>query len=211
MEEEKTIKDIPNKITITVIGKRDSGKTTLLNSLIFPQIINNNNYVITYGYDIRFFQINDSFLIKFFDIGSLEIETNVNVFQSMSLSSHYVIYIIDPKIKESLEYIQYFEDYFKKNQIILIFNKIDQIPEQNSFMNNTNIQSFIQKYNIKNIFYVNSIDVHSINNLKTNLFDLIQKDLNNNAFQQIKNDDFNINPILFHKTIVDRSKRIYCQ
>ena len=211
MEEEKTIKDIPNKITITVIGKRDSGKTTLLNSLIFPQIINNNNYVITYGYDIRFFPINDSFLIKFFDIGSLEIETNVNVFQSMSLSSHYVIYIIDPKIKESLEYIQYFEEYFKKNQIILIFNKIDQIPEQNSFMNNKNIQIFIQKYNIKNIFYVNSMDVHSINNLKTNLFNLIQKDLTNNTFQQIKNDDFNINPILFHKTIVDRSKRIYCQ
>ena len=211
MEEENTIKDIPNKITITVIGKRDSGKTTLLNSLIFPQIINNNNYVITYGYDIRFFQINDSFLIKFFDIGSLEIETNVNVFQSMSLSSHYVIYIIDPKIKESLEYIQYFEEYFKKNQIILIFNKIDQIPEQNSFMNNKNIQIFIQKYNIKNIFYVNSMDVHSINNLKTNLFNLIQKDLTNNTFQQIKNDDFNINPILFHKTIVDRSKRIYCQ
>ena len=211
MEEEKTIKDIPNKITITVIGKRDSGKTTLLNSLIFPQIINNNNYVITYGYDIRFFPINDSFLIKFFDIGSLEIETNVNVFQSMSLSSHYVIYIIDPKIKESLEYIQYFEEYFKKNQIILIFNKIDQIPEQNSFMNNKNIQIFIQKYNIKNIFYVNSMDVHSINNLKTNLFNLIQKDLTNNAFQQIKNDDFNINPILFHKKIVDRSKRIYCQ
>ena len=211
MEEEKTIKDIPNKITITVIGKRDSGKTTLLNSLIFPQIINNNNYVITYGYDIRFFQINDSFLIKFFDIGSLEIETNVNVFQSMSLYSHYVIYIIDPKIKESLEYIQYFEEYFKKNQIILIFNKIDQIPEQNSFMNNKNIQIFIQKYNIKNIFYVNSMDVHSINNLKTNLFNLIQKDLTNNAFQQIKNDDFNINPILFHKKIVDRSKRIYCQ
>ena len=55
------------------------------------------------------------------------------------------------------------------------------------------------------------MDVHSINNLKTNLFNLIQKDLTNNTFQQIKNDNFNINPILFHKTIVDRSKRIYCQ
>ena len=129
----------------------------------------------------------------------------------MSLYSHYIIYIIDPKIKESLEYIKYFEEYFKKNQIILIFNKIDQIPEQNSFMTNTNIQIFIQKYNIKNIFYVNSIDVHSINNLKTNLLNLIQKDLNNNAFQQIKKDDFNINPILFHRTIIDRSKRTYCQ
>ena len=210
-EERKAIKDIPNKITITVIGKRDSGKTTLLNSLIFPQIINNNNYIITYGYDIRFFPINDKILIKFYDIGSLEIESNINMFQSMSLYSHYVIYIIDPKIKESLEYIKYFEEYFKKNQIILIFNKIDQIPEQNSFMNNTNIQIFIQKYNIKNIFYVNSIDIHSINNLKINLFNLIQKDLNNNAFQQIKNDDFNINPILFHRTIIERSKRIYCQ
>ena len=210
-EEPKAIKDIPNKITITVIGKRHSGKTTLLNSLIFPQIINNNNYIITYGYDIRFFPINDKILIKFYDIGSLEIESNVNVFQSMSLYSHYVIYVIDPKIKESLEYIKYFEEYFKKNQIILIFNKIDQIPEQNSFINNTNIQIFIQKYNIKNIFYVNSIDIHSINNLKTNLFNLIQKDLNNNAFQQIKNDDFNINPILFHRTIIDRSKRTYCQ
>ena len=210
-EEPKAIKDIPNKITITVIGKRHSGKTTLLNSLIFPQIINNNNYIITYGYDIRFFPINDKILIKFYDIGSIEFESNVNVFQSMSLYSHYIIYIIDPKIKESLEYIKYFEEYFKKNQIILIFNKIDQIPEQNSFMNNTNIQIFIQKYNIKNIFYVNSIDVHSINNLKTYLFDLIQKDLNNNAFQQIKNDDFNINPILFHRTIIERSKRIYCQ
>ena len=210
-EEPKAIKDIQNKITITVIGKRNSGKTTLLNSLIFPQIINNNNYIITYGYDIRFFPINDKILIKFYDIGCLEIESNINMFQSMSLYSHYVIYIIDPKIKESLEYIKYFEEYFKKNQIILIFNKIDQIPEQNSFMNNTNIQSFIQKYNIKNIFYVNSIDVHSINNLKTNLFNLIQKDLNNNAFQQIKNDDFNINPILFHRTIIDRSKRTYCQ
>ena len=210
-EEPKAIKDIQNKITITVIGKRNSGKTTLLNSLIFPQIINNNNYIITYGYDIRFFPINDKILIKFYDIGCLEIESNINMFQSMSLYSHYVIYIIDPKIKESLEYIKYFEEYFKKNQIILIFNKIDQIPEQNSFMNNTNIQSFIQKYNIKNIFYVNSMDVHSINNLKTNLFNLIQKDLTNNAFQQIKNDDFNINPILFHRTIIDRSKRTYCQ
>ena len=39
MEEQKSIREIPNKITITVIGNRYSGKTTLLNSLIFPQIM----------------------------------------------------------------------------------------------------------------------------------------------------------------------------
>ena len=71
MEEQKSIREIPNKITITVIGNRYSGKTTLLNSLIFPQIINNNNYTKTYGYDIRFLQINDNTIIKFFDIGDL--------------------------------------------------------------------------------------------------------------------------------------------
>ena len=38
MEEMKPINQIPNKITITVIGNRCSGKTTLLNSLIFPEI-----------------------------------------------------------------------------------------------------------------------------------------------------------------------------
>ena len=55
MEEIKTINEIPNKITITVIGNRCSGKTTLLNSLIFPEIIN-YKYII---FKILFININD--------------------------------------------------------------------------------------------------------------------------------------------------------
>ena len=54
MEEEKNIKSVRNKIIITIIGKRFSGKTTLLNSLIFPEIIKDNTYIMTCGYDIRF-------------------------------------------------------------------------------------------------------------------------------------------------------------
>ncbi len=210
MEEVKLIKEVPNKITITVIGNRYSGKTTLLNSLIFPQIVNNNNYIKTYGYDIRFLPINDNILIKLFDIGDLELDSNEGVFQSMSWYSHYVIYLIEPKIKESLQYIETFEDVFKKNNIILIFNKIDQVPNNNYFLNDRNVQKFIEKFNINKIFYVNSIDQNSVNNLKKELFDLIQLDIFNKIFTNIRQDDFNQNPVLFHKPIIDRSKRIGC-
>ena len=210
MEDLKLIKEVPNKITITVIGNRYSGKTTLLNSLIFPQIVNNNNYIRTYGYDIRFLPINDNILIKLFDIGDLELESNEGVFQSMSWYSHYVIYLIEPKIKESLQYIETFEDVFKKNNIILIFNKIDQVPNNNYFLNDRNVQKFIEKFNINKIFYVNSIDQNSVNNLKKELFDLIQLDIFNKIFTNIRQDDFNQNPVLFHKPIIDRSKRIGC-
>ncbi len=210
MEEQKSIREIPNKITITVIGNRYSGKTTLLNSLIFPQIINNNNYTRTYGYDIRFLQINDNTIIKFFDIGDLELEPNENVFQSMSWYSHYVMYIIEPKIKESLQYLDIFEDVFKKNNIILVFNKIDQVKEQNYFKNNKDVQKFIQKYDIKNIFYVNATYENSVKDFKEYLFNLIQNDIFNKIFKNIHYDDFNKNPILFHKAVIDRSQKIGC-
>ena len=210
MEEIKTIREIPNKITITVIGNRYSGKTTLLNSLIFPKIINNNNYNRTYGYDIRFLQINDNIIIKLFDIGDLELDKNENVFQSLSWYSHYVIYFIYPKIKESLEYLSIFEDVFKKNQIILIFNKIDQVKDKNFFLKNKAVEKFIQKYNIKNIYYVNSIDQNSVNAFKKELFELIQKDMFNKIFTNVQPDDFNNNPVLFHREVIERSKKIGC-
>jgi len=210
MEEQKSIREIPNKITITVIGNRYSGKTTLLNSLIFPQIIINNNYTRTYGYDIRFLPINDNTIIKFFDIGDLELESNENVFQEMSWYSHYVIYIIEPKIKESLQYLDIFEDVFKKNNIILVFNKIDQVKEQNYFNSNKDVQKFIQKYDIKNISYVNSINENSVRNFKEYLFNLIQDGLFNKIFKNIHYDDFNKNPSLFHKAVIDRSQKIGC-
>ena len=205
----KPINEIPNKITIAVIGNRFSGKTTLLNSLIFPQILI-TNYIRTYGYDLRFLQINDDIIIKFFDIGDLEIEKNENVFQEISWFSHYVLYIIDKKIKESLEYISIFEDVFKKNQKILVFNKIDQVNDLNFFNNNKDVEKFIKKNNIKNIFYVNSTNEDSVKEFKNKLFQIIQNDIFNKIFKDIKIEDFGKNPTLYHEVIVDRSNRIGC-
>ena len=208
MELEKTIKSVRNKIIITLIGKRHSGKTTLLNSLIFPEIIKNNNYIITYGYDIRFLPINDTILIKFYDIGEIELQPNENIIQSMSWQSHYVLYLIDPKIKESMQYISIFEEVFKDNKKIIVFNKMDQVQNNNIFTENKNIQDFINKYNINNLFYVNSLDANSINNFKNALFNLIRGDIINKAFNNMNNEIINENLILYHKPVVDFSKKI---
>ena len=208
MEEQRTISQIPNKLTITVIGNRASGKTTLLNSLIFPSVINNNTYTRTYGYDIRFLPINDNIIIKFFDIGDIDYEMNESVFQSMSWYSHYVMYLIEPNLKESLQYIEIFEDVFKKNNMILVFNKIDLVSDKNYYTNNANVQKFIQKYIIKNIFFVNSLEQNSVNNFKKELFNLIQNDLFNKIFKNIRPEDFDINPVLLHRAVADRTKKI---
>ena len=209
MEEIKPINEIPNKITITVIGNRCSGKTTLLNSLIFPEIIN-YKYIRTYGYDIRFLQINDNIIIKFLDIGDLELKPNESVFQELSWYSHYVIYIIDPKINECLNYINIFEDVFQKNEKILVFNKIDSVQNVEIFNTNNKVQRFINKNNIKNIFYVNSLNRDSVNDFKNKIFQLIQDDMFNKIFKGIKDTDFEKNPVLFHKEVIERSKKLGC-
>ena len=208
MEEVKTINSVQNKIIITIVGKRFSGKTTLLNSLIFPEIINNNNYSRTFGYDIRFLPINDDTLIKFYDLGEIELQPNEKVIQSMSWQSQYVIYLIDPKIKESLRYLSIFEEVFKDNIKIIVFNKIDQIQDINIFNQDKNVQDFIKKYNIKNIFNVNSFDANSVMNFKNSLFNLIQEDMNNNVFNNTNNKEINDNPFLYHNPIIDFSKKI---
>ena len=208
MEEVKTINSVQNKIIITIVGKRFSGKTTLLNSLIFPEIINNNNYSRTFGYDIRFLPINNDTLIKFYDLGEIELQPNEKVIQSMSWQSQYVIYLIDPKIKESLRYLSIFEEVFKDNIKIIVFNKIDQIQDINIFNQDKSVKDFIKKYNIKNIFNVNSFDANSVMNFKNSLFNLIQEDMNNNVFNNINNKEINDNPFLYHNPIIDFSKKI---
>ena len=208
MEVEKTIKSVKTQIIITIVGKRFSGKTTLLNSLIFPQILDRDDYTMTFGYDIRFLPINDNILIKFYDLGEIELQSNEKVIQSMSWQSNYVIYLIDVKIKESMKYINIFEDVFKDNKKIIIFNKIDQIQDIDIFSQNKNIQDFISKYDIKNIFYINSKDSNSINNFKTSFFDLIKTDISNKVFNNINNQDINNNLILYHRPEIDFSKKI---
>ena len=201
MGDSKLIKDYQYKITITVIGNRASGKTSLLNGLIYPTVIQKNAYIPSTGLDVRFLSLSKNIIVKFFDIGDLDINKNEKVFQSLSWYSHYIIYIIDPKIKESLDYISIFEAVFKQNMKILIFTKIDQIQNnKNFYLNDSTIVKFIKDNNIENIFYVSSFDFGSVNKLKNDLFILISKGINNrNYSNKIKDSDFFIIPVLYHR------------
>ena len=126
----------------------------------------------------------------------------------MSWQSHYVLYLIDPKIKESMQYISIFEEVFKDNKKIIVFNKMDQVQNNNIFTENKNIKDFINKYNINNLFYVNSLDANSINNFKNALFNLIREDIINRAFNNMNNEIINENLILYHKPVINFSKKI---
>ena len=92
----------------------------------------------------------------------------------------------------------------------MVFNKIDQVNDLNFFNNNKDVEKFIKKNNIKNIFYVNSTNEDSVKEFKNKLFQIIQNDIVNKIFKDIKIDDFGKNPTLYHEVIVDRSNRIGC-
>jgi len=92
----------------------------------------------------------------------------------------------------------------------LVFNKIDQVNDLNFFNNNKDVEKFIKKNNIKNIFYVNSTNEDSVKEFKNKLFQIIQNDIVNKIFKDIKIEDFGKNPTLYHEVIVDRSNRIGC-
>ena len=68
---------------------------------------------------------------------------------------------------------------------------MDQVQNNNIFTENKNIQDFINKYNINNLFYVNSLDANSINNFKNALFNLIRGDIINKAFNNMNNEIIN--------------------
>ena len=92
----------------------------------------------------------------------------------------------------------------------MVFNKIDQVNDLNFFNNNKDVEKFIKKNNIKNIFYVNSTNEDSVKEFKNKLFQIIQNDIVNKIFKDIKIEDFGKNPTLYHEVIVDRSNRIGC-
>ena len=143
-----------------------------------------------------------------FDGGDLEIESNEKFFQELSWYSHYVLYVINSEIIKSLKYINLFEDVFKKNHKILVFNKNDQVTNVEFFNQNTKIKKFINKNKIKNIFLVNFINKDSVDEFKNKLFKIIQDDIINKIFKGIKESDFEKNPILFHKEIFDSQNKI---
>ena len=185
-----------NKIVISVIGDRKVGKSFLLNGLIFPEIVHNIKYIKTMGCDIRFLIDNENnILVKFFDLGFFDLQTNVDQLKEFSKISSFILYIINSNI-EKINYINKFSGIFKHNNIILVLNK-------NNLNNQLTLQSdkvkeIIDKNKINKSFEVSAFNKISVDKLKENLISYIKEKIENNEIK--KEELFNINPDIIYKT-----------
>ena len=196
-----------NKIVISVIGDRKVGKSFLLNGLIFPEIVHNIKYIKTMGCDIRFLIDNENnILVKFFDLGFFDLQTNVDQLKEFSKISSFILYIINSNI-EKINYIDKFSGMFKNNNIILVLNK-------NNLNNQLTLQSdkvkeIIEKNKINKSFEVSAFNKISVDKLKENLISYIKEKIENNEIK--KEELFNINPDIIYKTrLLKNGNKIGC-
>jgi GTPase SAR1 family protein len=85
-----------NKLNILFLGERKTGKTSLLNSLIFTSDTPlPHKYIRTLGIDERYWQISPSLLLKIYDIGYYERKHNETLLQSIIPSCNVICFIIE--------------------------------------------------------------------------------------------------------------------
>jgi len=197
-------KSVIKKSIICFFGKSFSGKTTIINSLIFPTIIKQTKYIKTLSYDLRFL-ISDNLLIKIFDLGNFDINSNIKNLDEIFNNSQMIFYVIDASNLETINYIKIFTKLFDKN-LYLILNKIDKEDAINK--NNQEIKNLNDKYSFKNIFEISSTNENNIQNLKN----FIISEINNNNFF-INDEIFNKNPKFLYikiKKQKEKKKKILC-
>ena len=197
-------KSVIKKSIICFFGKSFSGKTTIINSLIFPTIIKQTKYIKTLSYDLRFL-ISDNLLIKIFDLGNFDINSNMKNLEIIFNNSQMIFYVIDASNIETINYIKLFTKLFDKN-LYLILNKIDKEDAINK--NNQEIKNLNDKYSFKNIFEISSTNENNIQNLKN----FIISEINNNNFF-INDEIFNKNPNFLYikiKKQKEKKKKILC-
>ena len=197
-------KSVIKKSIICFFGKSFSGKTTIINSLIFPTIIKQTKYIKTLSYDLRYL-ISDNLLIKIFDLGNFDINSNIKNLDEIFNNSQMIFYVIDASNLETINYIKIFTKLFDKN-LYLILNKIDKEDAINK--NNQEIKNLNDKYSFKNIFEISSLNENNIKNLKN----FIISEINNNNFF-INDEIFNKNPNFLYikiKKQKEKKKNILC-
>lgn len=197
-------KSVIKKSIICFFGKSFSGKTTIINSLIFPTIIKQTKYIKTLSYDLRYL-ISDNLLIKIFDLGNFDINSNIKNLDEIFNNSKMIFYVIDASNLETINYIKIFTKLFDKN-LYLILNKIDKEDAINK--NNQEIKNLNDKYSFKNIFEISSTNENNIQNLKN----FIISEINNNNFF-INDEIFNKNPNFLYikiKKQKEKKKKILC-
>lgn len=162
---EQNVINYNKKIKLLLIGKKMSGKTSLINKVISQNSENSSD--LSYNYipttSINFYKTN--LYMDFTNIQIEFIDTNENISNSIMIKTYYqlsngVIFIIKD-LKEEIPFIQKQIEKLisisKSPNIFLFFNKVDGYDSNNySFVQ----QNLIEKYNIK--YYLIS-DLESLN------------------------------------------------
>ena len=123
------------KIAITVIGDSSVGKTSILNSLIFDDINENEKQAKTIGIDRRYWRMNNDILIKFYEVGHFDNIHNEGTFINLSNFSLLIILVVDYSSPSSAQSLIYYE------KMISFFNSENFLESQRplKFRKNTAI------------------------------------------------------------------------
>lgn len=177
-KENTNIKKIEKKIKLTIIGKPNVGKSTLINKIIKKERIIVSDIPGTTTDDIHISFKKNKFCYTLIDThGIVQNQKNKNLIEkklkkrtfNLIKKTDIILFIFDIKKEISKKDIKFLDKIVKKNKpIIIIFNKIDKIKDKNNLKkikNNIKIKlkffyfieiNFIsasKNINIKNLFY----------------------------------------------------------
>ena len=161
---------IKNGVPVSIAGKPNAGKSSLLNSLLNEEKAIVSNIPGTTRDAIEDTVFIDGIKFRFIDTAGLrettdEIEIKgIEITKSKIFKSSVLIYVFDINDTNESEIIKDLEEFCKDDlKIILVRNKIDLNAKYN-----INIESF-KKYNITSILEISAIDKESVSIVREKL------------------------------------------
>lgn len=199
-----------NKLSITVIGAPNVGKTSLLNALIFDNNSENEKQAKTIGIDRRYWRMNNDILIKFYEVGHFDAIHNEDAFINLSNFSSIILLVVDYSSPSSAQSLVYYEKYFPNNKIALVFNKDDKPKMINE--NSESIKRLNEIYKIDRTFSTCAFNKESISTFKTDITNYIEEYIKKVPIDELSQKEplFTPNPELKFYQTENKKKTIGC-
>ena len=199
-----------NKLSITVIGAPNVGKTSLLNALIFDNNSENEKQAKTIGIDRRYWRMNNDILIKFYEVGHFDTIHNEDAFINLSNFSSIILLVVDYSSPSSAHSLVYYEKYFPNNKIVLVFNKDDKPKMINE--NSESIKRLNEIYKIDRTFSTCAFNKESIATFKTDITNYIEEYIKKVSVDELSKKEslFTSNPELKFYQTENKKKTIGC-
>lgn len=199
-----------NRLSITVIGAPNVGKTSLLNALIFDNNIENEKQAKTIGIDRRYWRMNNDILIKFYEVGHFDTIHNEDAFINLSNFSSIILLVVDYSSPSSAQSLVYYEKYFPNKKIVLVFNKDDKPKMINE--NSESIKRLNEIYKIDRTFSTCAFNKESISTFKTDITNYIEEYIKKVPVDELSKKEslFTSNPELKFYQTENKKKTIGC-